>query len=86
MIKFKSNIDKTTMAFDNRTEAIKFIRKKFKKLEDLPDHITTEMEHFFNVYKAFEEKKVEIRGFRGKEEAMAIIEKSIKRYKEEFGK
>ena len=33
MIKFKSNIDKTTMAFDNRTEAIKFIRKKIKKLD-----------------------------------------------------
>lgn len=32
MIKFKSNIDKTTMAFDNRKEAIKFIRKNFKKL------------------------------------------------------
>ena len=33
MIKFKSNTDKTTMAFDNRTEAIKFIRKNFKKLD-----------------------------------------------------
>ena len=33
MIKFKSNIDKTTMAFDNRAEAIKFIRKNFKKLD-----------------------------------------------------
>ena len=33
MIKFKSNIDKTVMAFDNRAEAIKFIRKNFKKLD-----------------------------------------------------
>ena len=33
MIKFKSNIDKTAMAFDNRAEAIKFIRKNFKKLD-----------------------------------------------------
>ena len=33
MIKFKSNIDKTTMAFGNRAEAIKFIRKNFKKLD-----------------------------------------------------
>ena len=33
MIKFKSNIDKTTMTFDNRAEAIKFIRKNFKKLD-----------------------------------------------------
>ena len=35
MIKFKSNIDKTTMAFDNRAEAIKFIRKNFKKLDGI---------------------------------------------------
>ena len=33
MIKFKNNIDKITMAFDNRAEAIKFIRKNFKKLD-----------------------------------------------------
>ena len=33
MIKFKSNIDETTMAFDNRAEAIKFIRKNLKKLD-----------------------------------------------------
>ena len=35
MIKFKSNIDKTTMAFDNRAEAIKFIRKNFKTLDGI---------------------------------------------------
>ena len=33
MIKFKSNIDKTVIAFDSRAEAIKFIRKNFKKLD-----------------------------------------------------
>ena len=33
MIKFKSNIDKTIIAFDNRAEAIKFIRKNLKKLD-----------------------------------------------------
>ena len=33
MIKFKSNIDETMIAFDNRTEAIKFIRKNIKKLD-----------------------------------------------------
>ena len=35
MIKFKSNTDKTTMAYDNRTEAIEFIRKIFKKLDGI---------------------------------------------------
>ena len=33
MIKFKSNIDKIIITFDNRTEAIKFIRKNLKKLD-----------------------------------------------------
>ena len=33
MIKFKSNIDKTIITFDNRREAIKFIRKNIKKLD-----------------------------------------------------
>ena len=33
MIKFKSNIDKAIITFDNRTEAIKFIRKNIKKLD-----------------------------------------------------
>ena len=33
MIKFKSNIDKTIITFNNRTEAIKFIRKNLKKLD-----------------------------------------------------
>ena len=33
MIKFKSNTDKTIITFDNRTEAIKFIRKNLKKLD-----------------------------------------------------
>ena len=33
MIKFKSSIDKTIITFDNRTKAIKFIRKNIKKLD-----------------------------------------------------
>ena len=62
------------------------VYSSFDNLESLPEHITIEMEHFFNVYKAFEEKKVEIRGFLGKEEAMKIIENSKKAYEEKFGK
>ena len=62
------------------------IYSSFENLESLPEHITIEMEHFFNVYKAFEEKKVEIKGFLGKEEAMKIIENSKNAYEEKFGK
>jgi len=62
------------------------VYSSFRKLEDLPDHLTIEMEHFFNVYKAFEETKVEIKGFMGREEAIKIVDKCIKAYKEKFGK
>ena len=49
MIKFKSNIDKTTMAFDNRAEAIKFIRKNFKKLDGKIILDTGENFHVFSL-------------------------------------
>ena len=62
------------------------VKSSFDSLESLPEHITIEMEHFFNVYKAFEEKKVEIKGFLGKEEAMKIVENSKKAYEGKFGK
>ncbi len=61
------------------------VYSSYKKLEDLPEHLTLEMEHFFNIYKAFEDKKVEIKGFKCKEEAIKIVEKSIIDYKEKFG-
>lgn len=48
MIKFKSNTDKTTMAFDNRAEAIKFIRKNFKKLDGIIILDTGENFHVFS--------------------------------------
>lgn len=62
------------------------VYSSFRKLEDLPDHLTIEMEHFFNVYKAFEETEVEIKGFMGREEAIEIVDKCINAYKEKFGK
>ena len=34
------------------------VYSSFDNLEELPVHLTIEMEHFFNVYKTFEEKKV----------------------------
>ena len=48
MIKFKSNIDKTIMVFDNRVEAIKFIRKNFKKLDGKIILDTGENFHIFS--------------------------------------
>lgn len=51
-------------------------------LEDMPQHILKEIEHFFEVYKNLENKHVSIEGWRGVEKALEIIEESYLMYKE----
>jgi len=60
------------------------VYSSYKNIEDLPEHVTIEMEHFFNIYKAFEDKKVSIKGFEGRDSALEIIQKSIDAYKEKY--
>lgn len=61
------------------------VYSSYTSLEELPEHLTIEMEHFFNIYKAFESKKTVIKGFEGKEHAMKTIQKALKRYEEVMG-
>ena len=44
-----------------------------KTLEELNLHTLKELRHFFEVYKALEEKSVEIEGWHGREVALALI-------------
>ena len=53
-------------------------------LYDLEEHILREYKHFFSVYKDLEEKKVEIYGWAGIEDAMEVIEKSKKAYQKKL--
>ncbi|MFW5884816.1 MAG: inorganic diphosphatase [Patescibacteria group bacterium] len=55
-------------------------------LQDLNKHNLKEIKHFFETYKQIEDKKVEISGFEGAKEAKEAVEKSIKLYRESFGK
>lgn len=55
-------------------------------IEDLSDHYKKKLINFFEDYKKLENKKVEVSGIQGKKEAYKIIEASIKRYQEKFGK
>ena len=59
-------------------------------LEDINKHKVKEIEHFFTTYKQLKkdggQAKVEILGTKGKKEAFAAIEKSIKIYEDKFGK
>ena len=60
------------------------VYSSYNNLEDLPEHIVLEIKHFFDVYKAFEEKKTLIEGFKDREYAENVIELGIKRYKEKY--
>lgn len=57
-----------------------------KDIKDVNQHTLKEIRHFFETYKAIENKKVEISGFGGKEKAEQAIEKAIKLYNNKFNK
>lgn len=77
---------------NKRDEKIIAIAKKdpflnvYKDVAELPEHISSEIKHFFEVYKQLEDKKTEVEEFLGRTEAEEIIEKSIRNYKEKFNK
>ncbi|HEY1041686.1 MAG TPA: inorganic diphosphatase [Candidatus Paceibacterota bacterium] len=58
-------------------------------LKDLNKHTLKEISHFFETYKELKKGKkgeIEIGEFKGKDDALAAIEKSKKLYEEKFGK
>jgi len=46
-------------------------------LDDVPDHLLRELEHFFAVYKDLEDKKTATLGWRSAAEATATIERAL---------
>lgn len=58
----------------------------YKNLIDLPDHLLSEIKHFFEVYKELQKKKVTVERFLSRTDAEKIIEKSFRMYDEKFGK
>src|SRR3954465_7874705 len=52
------------------------------ELDDLPEQLQQEIEHFFSVYKDLEQKAVTVHGWGSREEALEEIEESRKRYQE----
>ena len=58
----------------------------YKDVTELPAHISTEIKHFFEVYKQLEGKQTEVEQFLGRTEAEKIIEKAMESYKEKFNK
>ena len=65
-------------------KSIKLMVPLLQDINDLPSHISSEIMHFFEVYKQLEEKQTVVEEVLGREEAEKIIEKAIKNYKEKF--
>ncbi len=61
-----------------------------KDLKDLNEHKLKEIIHFFKTYKQLKkdgvESSVEVRGIKGKADALKAVKKSIDLYNKEFGK
>jgi inorganic pyrophosphatase len=55
-------------------------------VEELPEYFKVELKHFFENYKALENKKVVVDEFQSKEKAKEIILQSVELYKKEFPK
>ena len=70
---------------DEKIVAIPFADPNYNTYKDiceLPQHIFDEMAHFFKVYKQLEGKPTSIDSTCGRNEAIAIIKKSLKNYQD----
>lgn len=56
----------------------------YKDIFEVPEHISSQIKHFFEVYKQLEGKQTLVDKIEGREEAEKIIEECIKNYKEKF--
>ena len=56
------------------------IWNKINSLEDVNPHLLSEIEHFFQVYKDLEQKKVGVEGWENKEVAIKSLRESQQRY------
>lgn len=58
----------------------------YRDINELPEHIFSEMQHFFTVYKTLENKETVVREAEGADVAKEIIANCIKLYSETFEK
>ena len=58
---------------------------EFFDIADIAQHYLREVEHFFQIYKDLEGKRVEILGWEKSDVAMQIVSESIVRYEAKYG-
>ena len=76
-------------AIDDKIVAIPFNDPNwnhYQSLEELPLHLSQEIEHFFKVYKTLEHKETTILEILGRKEAVQVIEEAIAQYNKKFNK
>ena len=56
----------------------------YKDIKDLPSHISSEIMHFFEVYKQLEDKQTVVEKVLGREDAEKTIQKAIDNYNMKF--
>lgn len=56
----------------------------YKDISEVPNHISSEIMHFFEVYKQLENKQTVVEKVLGRKEAEEIINKCIENYNEKF--
>ncbi len=74
---------------DEKIIAIPFrdpVYSGYRDISTLPQHMLTEISHFFEVYKALEHSDTSVKMIVDREKALEIIEGSLKRYEEVFPK
>jgi len=58
------------------------IASRVNDLSEVNPHLVKEIEHFFQVYKDLEEKKVDVGGWGNVQEAKEIVAKCVERYRD----
>ncbi len=74
---------------DEKIIAVPFgdpVFNSYTDISQLPKHIFAEMKHFFEIYKALENKKTAVEAIDDSAEAKKIIASAIEAYKEKFKK
>jgi inorganic pyrophosphatase len=69
--------DDKIIAVANNDMSVNYINN----IEELPEHLLSEMRNFFEEYKKLEKKTVKVKDFQDKATAKKIIEKAISDYK-----
>jgi inorganic pyrophosphatase len=59
--------------------------KGYTDIDQLPKHLTDEIQFFFETYKVLEGKETVVPGTKGRDEALKVIAHDIKAYKDRFG-